>query len=79
MKTKMLRMTENKNLNMCYDKWFKIKMKGTKEISSLEQNGFVNWASESWKKTKYGIFPTYLKTTKRERDFQRLLPFMKLT
>ena len=26
---------QNKNLNMCYDKWFKIKMKGRKEISSF--------------------------------------------
>lgn len=48
-------MTENKNLNMCYDKWFKIKMKGTKEISSLEQNWFVNWAKWKLKKPKYGI------------------------
>lgn len=57
-------MTENENLNMCYDKWFKIKMKGTKEISSLEQNGFLNWAK--WKLKKKKVFFTYLK-----KDLQR--------
>lgn len=65
MNKKMLKMAENKNLNMCYDKWFKVKMRGTKETSSLEQNGFVKWAK--WKlKSQNMVFFTYLK-----KNFQR--------
>lgn len=37
----MLKMTENKNLSMNYDKRFKIKTRGREEISSSEQTGFV--------------------------------------
>lgn len=66
----MLKMTGNKNLNMCYDKWFKIKMKGKKEISSLEQNGFVNWAEWKPKKQKYGIFHIS-KKKKKKNDSER--------
>lgn len=50
------KMTENKNLNMCYDNFKSKKMKEkatTKEISSLEQNGFVNSAEWKLKKPKY--------------------------
>lgn len=59
-------MTENKNLNMCYDKWFK--MKGRNKILSLEQNGLVDWAKWKWKKPEYGIFFTYVK-----KDLQRIV------
>lgn len=39
-------------------------MKGTKEISSLEQNWFVNWAKWKLKKPKYGILSHIYKDQK---------------
>lgn len=44
---------EKKNLNMCYDNWFKIKIKGKKGKESLEHNDLLT--EQSWK-TKHGNF-----------------------
>lgn len=68
MKNKDVENDKNKNLSMCYDKWFKIKIKGKKtnrkyQVLLIEQ-------SESWKSLKMYFFSTSKKRLVKERYCQ---------